>query len=163
MKYILGLEFSFTSSSLYVGQCKYALDPLNSTDYINAKPTTVPTCKNSSHDINLTNAKDTQLPDDPLIHRRIVGKLVYLIVTRKHISYAVNSLSQHIANPTLGDLQATHKVLHYIKYSPSRCLFFSESITSSIKAFSESDWASCPTTRRSTTEFTIYLGDSLVS
>lgn len=49
LKFFLGLEFSFTSlGSIYVGQRKYALDLLDSRDYINAKPIEVPTSKPQS-------------------------------------------------------------------------------------------------------------------
>lgn len=68
-----------------------------------------------------------------------------------------------MAKPKQKDLSAAHKVLRYIKLSPGVALCFSGSNTSRIKAFSDSDWASCPSTRRSTTGFVIFLRDSLIS
>lgn len=53
--------------------------------------------------------------DDPTEYRQIVGKLVYLTVTRPDITHAVNSLSQHMARPTEGDTQKVNKILRYIK------------------------------------------------
>lgn len=55
------------------------------------------------------------------------------------------------------------KILRYIKHSPSSDLFFSGSITFGIEAFSDSDWASCPITRRSTIGFAIYLHGNIIS
>lgn len=146
-----------------MGQRKYTLDLLDSADYMNSKRTEVLACKPNSHSNQIKSNKDNTPHDDPLIYRRIVGKLIYHIVTRPNITNAMNSLSQHMATPTKGDLQTTRKNLRYLKHSLGLGLFFLGSTTSRIKAFSYSDWASCPTTRRPTIGFAIYLGESLIS
>lgn len=51
----------------------------------------------------------------------------------------------------------------YIKSSPSEGLFFVDDSHIQIKAFSDSDWATYPNTRGSTTSFCIFLGSSLSS
>lgn len=93
---------------------------------------------------------------------RIVEKLVYLTVTRSNI--VLKCLSQHMSRPTHEDTRKVNKILRYLKDSPYRGLFFnSGSNTSGIKDFSNSDWASCPTIRRSTIEFAIFLNENLIS
>ena len=79
------------------------------------------------------------------------------------MSFAVNRLSQFMANPRKPYLVATHRVLQYIKGTLGQRLFFSSSSSILLKAFADSDWGTCPDTRRSTTGFCVFIGDSLVS
>jgi len=59
--------------------------------------------------------------------------------------------------------QAIHKILRYLKGNPSSGIFFETNNKVHLKAFSDSNLASCFETRRSTIGFCIFLGTSLVS
>lgn len=50
-----------------------------------------------------------------------------------------------------------------MKNAPGRGIFLAHSPSFQLKAFSDADWGSCLDTRRSTTGFCVFLGDSLVS
>ncbi|XP_014506372.1 uncharacterized protein LOC106766129 [Vigna radiata var. radiata] len=63
----------------------------------------------------------------------------------------------------MDDPSALQHDLRYIKSSPSEGLFFPANSSIQIKGFSDSNWATCPNTRRSTTGYCVFLGTSLVS
>jgi len=155
LKFFLGLEFTTSQKGIYIRQRKYALNLLKSTGYLNSKPSNTPASKPQETD----KTNEEKELEDPTHYRSIVGKLVYLTVSKPNIIFVVNSLSQNMVKPKEKDLNAAHKVPRYIKQSPGSAILFSASTTSGLRAFSDSDWASCPSTRRSTTGFTIYLGD----
>ncbi|XP_019151776.1 PREDICTED: uncharacterized protein LOC109148481 [Ipomoea nil] len=154
----LGIEAKLNDDGLNLCQRKYALDILSDAGFIECKPATTPMVPGS----HLSREVGKPL-EDPSGYRRLVGRLLYLTTTRPDIAYAIHHLSQFVSNPTDMHMVAAHRVLRYIKGTLGQGLFYPTNNTLSLKAFSDSDWASCPETRRSFTGFCIFLGESLVS
>ncbi|KAF5450519.1 hypothetical protein F2P56_030860 [Juglans regia] len=96
-------------------------------------------------------------------YRRLIGRLIYLTISRPDITYAVSVLSQFMDKPAQIHLHHAHRILRYLKGSIGQGLFFSASSSLQLKAYSDSDWATCPKTQRSVIGFCVFLGDSLVS
>ncbi|KAK2966046.1 hypothetical protein RJ640_001980 [Escallonia rubra] len=100
---------------------------------------------------------------DPTHYRQLVGRLVYLTMTRPDISYAVNTVSQFVSDPRRLHLAAVHRIIHYLRGTLSRGLFFSSYSSLDLRAYADADWAGCLNTRRSTTGWCVFLGESLIS
>lgn len=101
-------------------------------------------------DHHLKLSKDSGEPlEDVTAYRRFVGRLLYLTHTRPDVCFAVSQLSQFLDCPTSVHYASAIRVLRYIQGSPTEGLFFSANSELKLKGFSDSDWGTCPDTRRS--------------
>ena len=100
---------------------------------------------------------------NPSFYRRLVGSLVYFIVTRPDISYVVHQVSQYLSTPRSTHYVAVLRILRYLKGIIFHGLFYSAQSPLVPRVFSNADWVGDPTDRRSTTGYCFLLGSSLIS
>lgn len=159
MKYFLGLEIARSKQGITICQRKYILELLEETGKMACRPSSIP----MDPGVKLFYDPKVPLIDDPTVYRRLVGRLMYLTITRPDITYSVNKLCQFASTPQAVHLQAAYKVLHYLKGTIGLGLFYSATSDLVLKSYTDADWNSCLDTRRSTSGFCMFLGSSLIS
>ncbi|XP_021715359.1 uncharacterized protein LOC110683321 [Chenopodium quinoa] len=106
---------------------------------------------------------DGDLLPDPEVYRRIIGKLLYLNMTRPDISYVVQQLSQFLSAPRSSHLNTVVHVLKYLKGTLNHGLFYPASSEYVLSAYSDADWGTCVDSGRSLSGYCVFLGNALVS
>lgn len=106
LKYILGIEFSRSKQGILMHQRKYALELISETCLSETKPAGTPIDTNSKLTTKQYDAETQVTEPHPLIDQgafqRIVGKLLYLNMTRpdilwgSNLSRLLNNLRSHI-------------------------------------------------------------------
>ncbi|KAJ0609721.1 putative RNA-directed DNA polymerase [Helianthus annuus] len=161
LKYFLGIEVLYNKSGVCLNQRKYCLELLSEFGYLACKPINTPI--EQSYLITAKVSKNQSFLKNVTGFQKLIGKLIYLSLTRPDISYAVQFLSQFMHNPTEMHLQIALRLLRYLKSGPGCGLLFKKSDRLDLVGYVDSDWAKCLSTRKSVTGYCVYLGSSLVS
>ena len=120
LTYFLGLEVHYRSYGLFVNQHKYIQDLIT---LVGLEDTS---SIDTLMEVNVKYMKDQgDLLDEPTLYRRLVGSLIYLTTTRPNISYVVHQVIQFISSPRHLHLAVVHRIIHYLRGSPTRGFFFS--------------------------------------
>ena len=154
LTYFLGLEVAHNSSGIHLSQRKYTIDLLHETGMQNCSPMPTP----MAHSSRLSITEGTPLNgDEASAYRRLIGRLIYLTNTRPDIAFSVHNLSQFVSAPTNNHNQAAFRILRYLKGNPGFGIFLSSISSMHLKAYSDSDWATCPDSRKSVTGFSVFF------
>ena len=94
LKYFLGIEVARSASGLFMCQRKYTLDIISETGLLGAKPSVF--LIETNHRLGHVTGP---IMEDAASYRRLVGRLIYLSVTRPDLAYAVHVLSQFMQAP----------------------------------------------------------------
>lgn len=94
LKYFLGIKVARGKAGIYLCQRKCSFDIITECGLLRAKPAATPLEQN--HDLA---RDDGVFFTEPEKYRRLVGRLVYLSVTRPDLAYAVHIFAQFMQHP----------------------------------------------------------------
>lgn len=141
-----------------MSQKKYLVDLLEEYHLFDSKPSKLP----MDSQLKLEPEKGEPLQDvQP--YQKIMGKLIYLTVTRPDIVYVVHILTQYMQRPTTEHMNAAKRLLKYLAGNTSQGILLVSHSAAQLTAYCDSDWASCSFSRRSTSGYCIMLGASPLS
>ncbi|GKB25366.1 ribonuclease H-like domain-containing protein [Tanacetum coccineum] len=106
---------------------------------------------------------DGDMVAGPTLYRSLVGSLQYLTFTRPDISYAVQQVCLYMHDPREPHFSTLKRILRYVRGTLDYGLQLFSSSTTDLVAYSDADWAGCPTTRRSTFRYCVFVGNNLLS
>ncbi|GJR55079.1 ribonuclease H-like domain-containing protein [Tanacetum coccineum] len=134
LNYFLGISVTCDSSEMFLSQRKYAAEILEWAHMVNYNPS------RTFVDDESKLGDDADLVSDPTLYQSLVGSLQYFTFTCLDISYAVQQVCLYMHD---------HQEPHF----------------STLKIDFEVyvDWVGCPTTRRSTSGYYVFLGNNLLS
>lgn len=93
----------------------------------------------------------------------MIGRLIYLAVTRPDLAYSVHILAQFMQQPREDHWEAALRIVRYLKSDLGQGILLRKEGDFQITGWCDSDWGSCPLTRRSITGYFVQLGDSPIS
>ncbi|CAE7273855.1 unnamed protein product [Symbiodinium sp. CCMP2592] len=100
--------------------------------------------------------------------RSAVGSAIYLSADRRDIQFAVKELARRLQNPRICDWLAAETLARYLRATPrfGRVVVLDPASKSTallnLEVYSDSDWAGCPETRRSTDNIVACLGGAVI-
>lgn len=119
LQYFLGMEIARSKQGIFVSQRRYVLNLLKETGKLGCKPASTPQERNWTSKIS-----NNDPPVDREQYQRLVGKLIYLSLTRPDIAYSVSVVSQYMHSPTKRHYEAVQQILRYLKGTPRKGIFF---------------------------------------
>ncbi|GKA85185.1 ribonuclease H-like domain-containing protein [Tanacetum coccineum] len=144
-----------TGTTSSAPQVKYASELLERAGMLTCNPCRTP--------VDMDSKLSADGDPDPTLYRSLAGALQYLTFTRPDISYVVQQVCLYMHDPREPYFSALKRILWYIRGTMPYGLQLFSSTTSSLVAYSDADWAGCPTTRRSTSGYCVFLGNNLLS
>ena len=145
---------------IYLDQTAYLQKVLQRFDLLNAKATATPLPEGYQPSPNTSTASPALRSE----FQQVIGSLLYIMLgTRPDIAFAVTKLSQHAANPTEEHLSKALYICRYLLGSANYAMVLNGPSNGGLMAYADSDWASDPNTRKSTTGYLVKLAGAVFS
>ncbi|POM61105.1 Integrase catalytic core protein, partial [Phytophthora palmivora] len=174
VKYLLGwsIQRDRKNRTIFIHQHKYATKVIDRfSDYI-PYPIATPAERNAK--LSVSSQPSSEQEKDAMSsipYRQAVGSVMYLMVgTRPDMAFYMREVSQFLANPGMEHWKAVIRGLKYLSGTKEYGLLLggssditSENLADQLVAYSDSDYANCPDTRRSVGGYVTMLASSPIS
>ncbi|GJT51470.1 ribonuclease H-like domain-containing protein [Tanacetum coccineum] len=157
LTYFLGISVDHTPTGLFLSQKKYDLQLFERAHMVTCNPSRTPVDTESK--LGLEGAP----VQDPTLYRNLAGGHKYLTFTHSDLSYAVQHICLYMHDPREPHLAALKRILRYVQGALDLGLHLYASSNTFLVGYTDVDWAGCPSTRRSTSSYYVFLGDNLLS
>jgi len=132
-----------SDKGILLNQRKYTLELLSTVGLGGAKPVSTPmemhTKLTTIEYDSMVGNKDDHVLTDVHSYQQLIGKLIYLTITRPDICFAVQVLSQFMQHPKKSHWDAALRVLRYLKGSPGQGALMKKGSITNLTAFCDSD------------------------
>ena len=115
---------------------------------------------------SMVNNTEKATEDDIKQYQSVIGSLMYaMIQTRPDLAFTVSVLSRFAANPSRAHIRAAYKTLQYLKGTKYLGITFTGTKHGrlDVKIYSDSDFAGCKETRRSTGGYLVIIAGVPIS
>ena len=145
LEYFLGLQIRRTSDmGVIIHQQQYIKELLEKFQMQNCKPVSTPIERT-------VYGEDKTDPIDDSKYRELIGSIMYVAQgTRPDIAFAVSFLSRFLHCPTKNLWGCAKRLLQYLNATRNYGIYYDSNASGTYNYFVDSDYASCPQTRKST-------------
>jgi hypothetical protein len=158
LHHFLGITVEHRPDGLFLHQRTYTLDVIKRAGMADCKLCT------TTVDLPAKLAADLGPPvQDASQFRSIAGALQYLTFTWPDITYVVQQICLHMHDPREPHLAAMKRILRCLQGTSYYGILLFRLSCSDLVVYTDADWAGCLDTRRSTSDYAVFLGDNLVS
>ena len=156
-RYFLEIEVAYQKRDLLLSQMKYTLDLLVKTGILGCKPAS------ALMEANMNLWCDNNLLDDNGQYRRLIGKLIYLTVTRPDITFTAGVLCWFMHQLRKIHWTTALRILAYIKSSPGKGLLYKKHEYIRILGYFDSGYVGDKGDRKFTAGYCTFVGGNLVT
>ena len=165
--FVLGIEILRNRSqyTLRLSQRNYIDKVLKKFDMEYCKPGDTPISKGDKFSLEQCPKSHLERQEMQKIpYASCVGSLMYAqVCTRPDIAYIVGMLGRYLSNPGMGHWKAAKRVMRYLRRTRNYMLTYKRSNNLEVVGYSDSDFAGCQDTSKSTTGYVYLLAGGAIS